>query len=201
MHPDMVVALLETAVVALRAVAVHEAEVAHLAVGGVLEHETEAVEGSVTADALNSQTAGRGVDVEVTLVEGGRVGDIADESDANRTDLGIALEPCYYVLNASKRGVCAFLVRDSDRNAVLVCVGHVYDSRIAFERAVVVVRTGGRAVLEAEALALVSCCIGSGLTRLGAVLIAVYHGNYLHSVTARLQTYSVGSHVARILSD
>ena len=114
------------------------------------------------------ETAGRGVDVEVTLVEGGRVGDIADESDANRTDLGIALEPCYYVLNASKRGICALLVRDSDRNAVLVCVGHVYDSRIAFERAVVVVRTRGRAVLEAEAnerscrmerlCELVACC-------------------------------------------
>ena len=101
--PDVVVVLLESAVVALTAVAVHKAEISYLYVGAVLHNETEAVEGSVIAYALDGTACCDCVHHKVSLHENGRIGDIADEADIQRSWL-LALLICGdYILHACHR--------------------------------------------------------------------------------------------------
>lgn len=57
MHPDVVVALLQAAVIALAAVAVHEADIADFHIGAVLHDQTKTVEYGIGTNTLTVMPA------------------------------------------------------------------------------------------------------------------------------------------------
>ena len=201
MHPDMVVALLQAAVIALAAVAVHKADVAHFHVGTVLHDQTKAVEHGVRADTLDGDASLGGVDHQITLGHICRVRDIADKAQAQRTLLLVLLVCRDDVLHAGH--ICRTLAGgvDAGSHSVLVGIGDVYHDSIRFQRAVLVVCAGRSTVYKAKTASVMRLYVQlRGLRRLGGIFLAADHRHDLHGIAAGFQTHSVCPETIRILA-
>ncbi|EGC01534.1 hypothetical protein CUS_5751 [Ruminococcus albus 8] len=200
-YPNVVILLLQTNVIALRAVAVHETEVSYFNVRGVLYNAAEAVECSICADTLDGQTAGNSINIQVAAGKTAWIGDVADETDTNRTALGIALQIGDDALYALERSRSTALVRQCNCYAVLSSVSYVYNCCVGLKCTVVVVSTRSRTVYECEARTVM--CDGGYIYRscLRSILLAADDRNYLQSVAACLKAQSVCTEAGSVLTD
>ena len=128
-NPDMVIALLETDAVALRAVCIHNCQVADLHVRGVLKTNTKAVYGCILAHTLNGDTnivAGV-VDNNITLIKCSSCTGIGNVTDNTNT------ERCGHLLDHARRenvgDACICCAVNSRGHAILVAVGNVNHNR------------------------------------------------------------------------
>ena len=129
MHPDMVITLLETDVVTLRAIAVHKSKVADLNVAGILDTDTKAVYGGILAHTLNGETDGVVLvfDQKVALVKrssAAKILNVTNETNANGYGRGLQHARRENVGDA--RICCAV---NSGGHAILVAVGNVNHNR------------------------------------------------------------------------
>ena len=194
-HPDMVIVLLQTDIIAFAAVAVHEADVAHLDVRGVCNAQTEAVEYGIRADAFNRDTAGNALvcaaalEKQVAVHQSCRIGDVADAADIERTGIGALLVGGQDVLDAGDFGLAALAVRDNiERDLVLGILCDIQNDSAVFQGAVIVIGTGCRAADECKAAAVMRLDGDLLLFCLAGILFAVHHRHNLDRVAAGFQS-------------
>ena len=201
MHPDVVVALLQAAVIALAAVAVHEADIANFYVRAVLHDQTKTVEYGIGTNTLHGDASLCGVDHQITLGHVCRIGDVADKPQAQRTLFFIFLISRNDVLHTSHSSCTLAGGVNACRHGVLVGIGDIYHNGICFQRAVLVVCTGRSALYKAKAASVVSLYLKSrSFCCLRSIFLAVDYRHDLHGVAAGFQTYCISTETIRILA-
>ena len=188
-NPDVIVVLLETEVIALRAVTVHNREVSYLYVRGGLDTDTKSVDSSVFADALKSKTKGVVIilDKKVALIEcsaAAKIGNVTDKTHTDRS--GISFKRACRE-NVGNTCVCCSV---NGRNDVVL--GGFVDVNyycVCLESTVLVVCAAGGTVFKCPTASVVSQYLESISVckdeLFALVLTAAYEGYNLHNIAAR----------------
>ena len=167
MYPDMVVALLQAAVIAFRAVAVHEAQIPNFNVRAVLHNQTKAIQNGIVADAFNGHASFCSVHIQITLHQNSRVSDIANDSQAERTGFlafFIGIDDCLYT---SYSDIALAFCIQACSNGIFIFIRDIDNNGIRTQCAVFVVCTGRSAFYKAETASVIGfygnscfCCTG-----------------------------------------
>ena len=157
MYPDVVVALLQTAVIAFGAVAVHEAQIPNFNVRAVLHNQTKAIQNSIVANAFNGHASLCGVHIQITLRQNSRVSDVADDSQAERTGFlafFIGIDDCLYTSYSDI--ALAFCIQTCS-NRIFIFIRDIDNNGIRTQCAVFVVCTGRSAFYKTKAASVMGC--------------------------------------------
>ena len=202
-HPDVLVVLLQTHVVAFPAVHVHDAEVADFHVLRVLDTDAPAVRGRIHADALDGERRSlllAEVHQNVALVGGIRIRDVPDNADVERARVVALLVTREDGLQALARGRRTLAARDHiERNRVLGAFGNVDDHRAILERAVLLVGARQTAVAVGKTAAVVRLH-GESLRRGRSTFLAALHARDFQRVVARLEARDVHAPLGAVLA-
>ena len=199
-HPDMIVALLQAAVIALTAVAVHKADVAHLHVGAVFHDQTKSVEYGVRTDTLNGNTGLCRIDHQIALRHICWIGDVAEKPQTQRALFLIFLISSDDILHAGH--ICRTLACgiNACSYGILVGIRHIYNNCIFFQRAVLVIRTGRRAFHKAETASVVRLHIQrSCFPCLGLVFLSADNRNNFQLVASSCQSRHIHTKTGGVL--
>ena len=200
-HPDVVVVLLQADVVALVAVAVHRAEVAHLHVGGVLDAQAPAVGHGIVAHTFHGDAAGSQIVIfhhEVAVQHVGQVGNLAHQAHEQRARVAPPFKPIENALqpHAGVGGGPGHV----QGNGVFGGLRNVNNHGIAFHRAVEVISTRHPAAAEGKPGAVLGQH-GQGAGYRGGAFHAPHDGHNPQRVRARRQAQRIGPVKGAVAAD